>query len=96
MLKLKILLSIGHTIGLLSFMIFVSTSVSRAAFLFFNVSMIRDISSAVAGLRNKELTTLAGGGRASSESTGLIDFAISEPIWETIINKSLCDILRIG
>ena len=55
MFKFKISLSIGHIIGLLSFMNFVSTSVSRTALLFFNVSMIRDISSAVAGLRNKEL-----------------------------------------
>ena len=44
--------------------------------------MIRDNLSAVAGLRSKELTTLAGGVRASSKSTGLIDFAISVPIWE--------------
>ena len=59
-----------------------STSVLRTASVFFNVSMIRDISFAVAGLKNKELRTLAGGVKASSESTGSIDFAISVPIWE--------------
>ena len=42
--------------------------------------MIHEISSAVEGLRYKELGTLAGGGKISCESTGLIDLAISVPI----------------
>ena len=55
MLKLKNSLSIGDIIALLNFINFVPTSVSRTAFYFFNVSMIRDINffSEVEGLRNK-------------------------------------------